>query len=1236
MRILNNSSAWKFGYFITLLAVAAGSHSAEKDFAVSPLFLHASVPPNIMFGVDDSGSMAWETVIPSEVTDVYPNLNTDMDIANPAVAFSKRGHHVDKKWDYMLYGCSGANKMAYDSTKKYTPWDGVDDDGKPFHDIPIKAARLDPNNPYFHIDLTGKTHSYIKCEKNGCKLESIKTDHGAGYFPWYDRDNDGEWDPWHDANHDNVVQPSELECPTVDLNYKQLNDWYIEIDEMSADQQTNFANWFSYYRKREYVAKKAVTQIVKNSTARIGLRTLHNNNSVETDVKNIDDISEPQNPKVKSKNAANKNALLRKIATIKSAGGTPLRQTLEGIGKYFEGADSPIIAEDDGGKCQQNFTIIMSDGTWNGGDPSVGNADLGSGLDDSYHSAYDGKEYADAYSNTLADVAMHYYERDLKPGITDAVATTPGVDDNPSQHLVTYTVAFGLKGSLDPALEPKDYDLPSGDPKRFPGWPGPQANQNTTIDDMWHAAYNGRGLYLNAQDPQELIDRLNKSINDIDDRNASASTVAVTSGSYNSLAMSFRAQFDSENWTGKIEGIPLIWDSAHNTYFYDQAHPERVSILPSHDRRVIVTYDGSKGVPFRWTGGISAAQKALIGSKDLLNYIRGDDSNEGDRSGQFRVRTKTAGSLSAMGDIIHSSPVYVADPIFAYPENVPGQPSYKAYRENPDGEPSGAQTSYKFTLSGYSYKFNRSPMLYVGSNDGMLHGFNVNRDTGQAAHFGKEVFAYVPSMVMRNFDDIAKRHYIHTYAVDGTPTVGDAVFNSAWHTVLVGGLNSGGQGIYALDVSQPQKFTSEASAKDAVLWEFSDADDSDLGYTYSTPIIAKTNTGDWVAIFGNGYNSSEDDTADGGKIGSGRAVLYVVKLSDGSVLAKIDTGANDLAYSNGLSTPTAIDIDGDYDVDYVYAGDLEGNMWKFDLRASNASSWDVAYKSGGNNKPLFTACGDNKCTTDNRQPITVKPVVTYNKSAVEGYLVYFGTGSYIYDADLGDKNKQTLYGIWDKSADSLTSFTREHLLQQEILEEKNLKGTKDGSGNSIAQDSFQRRVTNKNIFWHEKASTLPSDTDGDGAVDTHLGWYLDLIIDDNDNTSVKEYLGERSVVAATIKSKFIEFSTLQTDDGDPCSTGGDGWLMRLNPISGGRPKTAVIDINMDGKIDEKDYAAFTTAAGGDAEASGGTKYDEISSALGECAYMVMPDGSEVCIKPDQVIAAPESYSSSRWNWREQE
>lgn len=1234
---------------VPLASAVSGAFAATLTMSDVPLFLSSSVQPNIMWVVDDSGSMDWETLNSPGARDNFsfvPENDSNVD-TTPSISAYDRNE--------VLQACYGVNVLYYDPTKIYTPWVGEDDAGNAFQDQPVDKAKNDPyysgsgtrdltaddNStdqsgyfPWYDHNENGYLDAYVDINGNGRRDAFVDLNNNGVFDGFVDQDGDEIYDPWTDKDGDGDYDldefefESEFECPDSGTSgspiftINQLTTWFVAVSEFKdlsgldendakrtgiqlltqAEQETNFANWYSYYRKREFVAKRSISEIVTNSTARMGLRTLHNNNSVNTNVDDVDDISTP----IDTSAQANKEDLLDNVFQINSSGGTPLRRRLEDVGDYFVSSGGPILDEDKGGKCQQNFAIMMTDGVWNGSDPSVGNADSDN------NTAFDGGTYADknsGVSNTLADVAMKYYEMDMRPGYEDAVPnyfSKPRNEDpdqihliadtNEAQHMVTYTVAFGVTGNLDIDVPPDD--------SNFPGWPTPTSNRDSTIDDVWHAAYNGRGLFLSAKDPQALISSLNEAIQDIQGRDASASAVAVNSGQVSRSSMVYQAQFNSQQWSGVLKGIKLELDgSLERNAQTQELVANTASRVPSdQDQRTIVTMNDATrtAVPFRWNE-LSSNQQATLGDSNYLLYLRGSDDDEG---GAYRSRVRE-GVYGPLGDIINSAPAYVGEAEFLYPDNLESA-SYTAYRLNPDGDNS---------VEVYENKtFRRTPVIYVGSNDGMLHAFNAFPDPTRS-DFGDELFAYVPTKAYEPMASLGDKDYRHEYSVDGSPYVGDAFFDGAWNTVLLSGMNAGGQGIFALNVTDPNEFTTEASvASNVVMWEFTDDDDVDLGYTFGKPIIAKANSGQWVAIFGNGYNNTAND----GAVGSGTAVLYIVDLETGTLLRKIDTGVRDLTMPNGLSSPSTLDVNGDYKVDYVYAGDLEGNLWKFDLTGTLPANWDVAYQGGGN-QPLFTACKDANCTTSNRQSITVKPQVGVNKGAT-GHIVYFGTGTYFLQSDNNNLGLQSFYGIWDKHSTLLTSFEKEHLLQQEIIEEK-----------VLANGSEQRRVTNYSIDWHT-GTGLPVDNDSDGKIDTHMGWYLDLVNTENGNTNG---YGERSISDALLRDQAIIFATSIPDD-DPCAFGGTGWFMALDTQRGSQPEVAIIDVGGDGNKDN-DYVAFDSLAPNEEPvASSGTKTDALVT---QPVCVTTATGLENCVAPRSDAEVEETsidagFSLGRWSWQE--
>lgn len=1064
--------------------------SAPGTLPTAPLFLSTLVEPNVFLTLDDSGSMDWGPLVSegdagfttssglpilngkqrAYYTPTFTRLYTDRYVIPPSDGNSAVW---DTGWALRNYR---VNRNYYNPNVKYGPWAGTEADGTPMYgDADPTSAWKDPNKTSAtdeKIDLT-QVHSY-----NGTTATS-KTMWIPTYYIWNDTDNDG------------VVEQT---------------DGRTEVKiAVGTPGMQNFANWFVYYRSRINATKAIIGRTINNTDAsRMGMSLFNAGHQNDVDTMS---------------NIASKRTLLKSLyGIVIPQKGTPARTALEKVGIYFKStaANAPILDFANGGECQQNFNILMSDGFWNGANPSVNNADgdkntLFDGDDGrsgvASFKSNDGGNYADTFSNSLADVSMHLYETDLRSDLGNKVPTQTGVDEAEHQHLVTYSIAFGLNGQLDPTTD---------DPLAASfAWPEPVANSLTTVDDMWHAAYNSRGKYLSAQNPEQLQTSLDAAITNISERTGTAAAVAINSAQLSTESVVYLAQFNSNRWQGNVLAFPIINTDTGELAAapkWDAASKLTSRVTP----RTIITYSdaASDGVAFQWADISANMQNDLntnaAGATDTLgekrlDYLRGDRSNEG--SGAF-FRNR----ISMLGDIVNSGPVFVGAPSLNWPDSAPFPENADAYSEFKN---SSAAT--------------RKKMVYVGANDGMLHAFDD--DTGD------EVFAYIPGMVSSSntaegLHYLTDPNYLHRFYVDQTPALSDVYISSdlaRWHTVLVGGMRSGGRGIFALDVTNPAQFT-EANASQTVLWEFTSEDDADVGYTFSRPFIAYTNNNTWVAIFGNGYNPVA--TNGSGQSSTGEASLFIVDIErgiDGSWATagdykKISTGAGTIADPNSLTTPALADVDGNGTVDRVYAGDLKGNMWAFDLSAVNPASWGSAYKSGASPIPLFT--------TPAGQPITAKPVLAKHPtqpdsgspSNAPNIMVYFGTGQYLVDADKTSPGVQSFYGVWDKGDSGLDNTT---LIEQ----------TFDGS--------FSVRVLSRNPV--------------DYAI--HDGWYFNL-----------PETGERSVTSPIARADTVFFNSFVPVD-DPCSIGGFGFKFAVDMTTGGSPLEPTFDADGNGVIDENDMVS---------------------------------------------------------------
>ncbi|MEW5790158.1 MAG: pilus assembly protein [Pseudomonadota bacterium] len=1029
-----------------------GRVSAASNLALAndPLFLKQAVEPNVMFLIDDSGSMDAEVMTPY----------TD----SGYVEASRNIYKVYRKGTYLYNGNLGGyifnngsnnagplnnglgyvpssdprprsyqwNSIYYNPNMTYTPWPGTDT--KTFGNANPKAAPNDPMDAAAGTtDLTQSGIAVYYTLPNGVSPATASHTGGAA------------------GTGDYVLNT---------------------IDPSNTAQMQNFANWYVYYRKRIYAAKNGIASAIANlSGMRVGLTDIYNTGTILVPLATI------------TNSTAQKNKLLNTLYGLVASGGTPLRTSLQAVGEYFKtkGSAAPITAP-----CQQNFTILMTDGYWNGASPGVGNVDGGKG-----------KPYEDDHSDTLADVAMKYYEENLRPDLAEGqVELAPGTHEtNSNPHMDTFTIGFGVSGTLDSSVDP--YQNP-------PAWPAVSANDKTTVDDLWHAAVNGRGQFLSAKDPQALLNTLNSYLANIAGRTASAAAVSLNSTSISSTTHLYQARFDSAFWVGDLRayGIDQNTGAVKSTPVWS-AQSELDSLTGNggwDSKRIMATWNPSSnaGVAFRWDS-LSSSQQNLLNNNGAdtlgaarLDYLRGDKSKEGN---PFRTRQHI------LGDIINSQPVYVGKPPFLY--------NYQNY------------DAFKTTGTAA----NRPGMVYVGGNDGALHAFD--------AATGTERFAFVPNGVFPKLAGLTNTNFTHQYRVDGSPAVGDVTFSdNSWHTILVGGLNNGGKSVYALDVTDPASITTEAALAGKVLWEFTD---TDLGQTFSRPVVvplrgnSQGTTWQWVVIFGSGYNNS-----------NGKPYLYVLNAQTGVLLKKIDlcgssSPACDTNLPNGLASPAAVASNGGDLVDAVYAGDLQGNMWKIDLSDSNPNKWQVAYQSAGKNVPLFKATD----SLGNPQPITTAPDVTFHPKhpAKTGVMVYFGTGKYLESTDITDtSHQQTFYGIWDSGA-ALGTFNRNTTPTSPNLQEQQLDTVSIG-GQLV-------RVSERNpINWN-----------------TQKGWYTDL-----------PTAGERSITNPQVVAGRVLFTTF-IPDSSACGRGGKSWLMVLDYARGTSFSKPEMDINKDNVLDDKDLVS---------------------------------------------------------------
>ena len=749
------------------------------------------------------------------------------------------------------------------------------------------------------------------------------------------------------------------------------------------------------------------------------------------------------------------------------------------------------------------------------------------------------------------------------------------------------------------------------------------ANNNNQLDTgEWDikAPTGTPDTYFLVTNASELKRQLDSAFAEITSRNSSASSVATNSTSVGADTLIYQARFNSGDWSGQVRAFHINTNGTIGAVAWDTlaATPQK---FPAVGSRKIYSYNpaatGAKGIAFCWdaancftgaTAYLSAAQKTTLTSADIVNYLRGDQSNETTQSGgTYRARA------TLLGDIVNSDPWYVGTQSFGY-ESLPGSEGsrYISFRNStPSATPPSTATGIR----------GRRTMIYVGANDGMLHAFDATSGTDG----GTERFAYVPSSVINSgLVTLSGQGYTganHKYFVDGSPKAGDVYYSGAWRTVLVGTTGAGGKGVFALDVTYPDSFD-----QSKVLWEFTDSNDTDLGFTMSQASIVRMANGKFAAVFGNGYESS-----------SGKAALFILDIADGSLIKKI---VADTASGNGLSTPIAVDIDNDRIVDYIYAGDLKGNLWKFDVSDSSDTNWAVAYSGS----PLYVAA-DKTTPTAVRQPITVKPQVgraSASGQAGEGVMVYFGTGKYF---EVGDNilptspstpQVQSFYGIWDKCDKSPPSplsaatcdahFTGRTDLVAQTIDAEGIPCLVDVTASppvcSANYTSTAVRVTSNNSVGYA------FDSPG------KRGWFMDL-----QQPPTPTAQGERVFSNPLLRGNKIIFTTLVPGD-DPCDYGGDSWLMELSATTGQRFSNAVFDTNNNGAVNSADNVFISSYSTEAVSASGVQSTVDIiktptvvngKDSGGGCTEFKVVSGSS-----GELASTQESCSepSGRMSWRQ--
>ncbi len=1004
----------------------------------APMQVNNGVPPNIWLILDDSGSMGWRYMYNPGIVSLTngsggPSVsnrtgnNTGSDATNGPTSFNLTAMYDQ---NYVT------NTVYYNPNVTYNTWQ--QSGGSFMATTPYTAVRnsADFVDSGATQDLSTATVTFHAPTATNTNLGDATQYIRYRFHPTGATISGGggalivsscPWDPaignFADAN---------AATSLCTRNFASFT-WANGVTRTVAQEKQNFATWFSFHRTRMKVAKAGVSSVFNDTSIfnadsdyRVGFTTIWNRNTYRIPVATNNGLF----------TGTNRDTWFTRLFGASASGTTPLRPALERAGQYFSetGTGGPWGPQATANQfqCRQNFTILTTDGFWNSGNPGTtyGNSDATADTTAEQKTRPDGAPYlypaglpfADSWSDTLADIAMHYWKTDLR---TDLDNIVPVSASNPGfwQHMVTFGISIGLKGTLDPKTDLAD--LISG----AKTWPNPMDGEDLDrIDDLFHASVNGRGSFVAAGNPDEFSDGLGGALRSIAERRGSGSNVSVTSASTSNSTNVFAALFFSSKWYGELKSFGIAPTGVNGVADWSAS-------IPSSGRS-IYTHNGSAGTTFP-----TAAQTTALGS-GVAAYIAGDRSQE-QPVGPYRTR------VSLLGDIVNSSPTYL-------------------------------KTS------------DTVETVFVGSNDGMLHAFN--------AADGIERFAYVPrGLDMSRLVEFSDPSYSHRFFVDG-PVIVSSTRVIGNRRILVGTLGRGGKGTFALDVTDPTTFD-----QSDVLWDKTgNTGDANMGQILGAPLMAKLNNGSVGIIVNNGINSTNE-----------RAVLQIYDLLTGALIEEIDTGAGSSSTPNGLSAPQGWDDDTDGIVDYVYAGDLLGNVWKFDLSSGNPNGWGV-----DNNRPLYAP------TAGLSQPITGGVTIGLDPNTFKRW-VFFGTGRFLSQPDLLDTSLQSWYGILDTGFNNSTRRT-------------NL------TARNIAQVSGFKRAFEPN-------TALPP---------TSRGWYVNL---DTPPSDLAE--GERMVGSQQLVGRALIASTIIPSTTNPCLPG-RGYLNLVDAFTGTSLSSPAIDANNNGDFSD--------------------------------------------------------------------
>jgi len=1071
-----------------MLAPPAGAQAPLLTLPDVPWFIGQNVPPNILLTLDDSGSMVW-----GYSPDGFSNAATA-----PGV------DHIAFK--------STLNPMYYNPAVTYTP--PANAAGVPYPTSYTAARRngFDPSRGT--VDLSTQyrpEHSYAPHTTAGSLAAHCTTT--AEYYTGSvcrviaippGANTSAYWWTYTAGAPGCPVAPTLLQMRTLPMGCFALGQ------PTTAEQRQNFANWYSFYRTRNLATVSAAMLGFSQlpSDYRIAWQALNTCNSpvqFSAACKGWQTTRPTVNARLGTFDTEKRAELWTWLERLPAAGGTPLRSALERAGEYLKttGPLSPyanVPGSHTSGttSCRASYNVMMTDGVWNSDSPTVaGNAD------NSTKTLPDGKVYSpaapfrDTNSNSLADLAFHYWAQDLQPGLANTLRPflpyqagpvltpseywDPRNDPGTWQRMTTITVGLGLTSWLTaPPWMGSTFAGGTAPPTGYQAfrtgtaWPSIGADAGR-VYDLWHAAINSRGHFYSVDSPDTLVKAFEDLRNRISQREAGVSAAAGSSLQVQTDSMMYSTSFNSQRWDGTLRAFRIQPDGVAEPFPAWTTDQTFNHLAPGQigPHKVLARGAGTTLVPFNpaTLSQLPAARRAELQAQaavlfslpptatlaerqaaenELVRWVLGDTANT-----DLKRRDRL------LGDLINSAPLYEGARDYGY--------GVTSWTDTPpiDGK---VYADYLKRKKGGAGPAGPKPTVYVGANDGMLHAFD--------ARTGAHRFAYLPSPAIAKLGRRADPLAGHTWFVDGPITTHDVHNGTEWRTLLIASTGAGSRGLFALDVTDPDA--------PILLWEWF-PDDPDLGHVLGEAVVARAQSGQWIVAVGNGYGNL-----------SNKAVLFVLDALTGAPLRRLEAGAPEAGVANGLSAPALLYLSG-RQLGFAYSGDLRGRLWRFDLRGA-PESWSLSFAG----QPIFQASGP----TGEAQAITAKPRIASDRTL--GRMILFGTGRLLTAQDRADTAVQTLYGVQDRASGS--TGTRADLTQQTILSE--------AAGNRTL------------------SANAPSASD--------KGWYVDL-------TGTPTSTGERVVMPMSYlpeASMVLVSTTRPVATNDPCAAEVSSWMMAFSPFSG--------------------------------------------------------------------------------------